>query len=186
MSSQTRSVKLTIEDYLLFPDDGKRHELIDGDHYVTPSPNTRHQRISGKLLISLHTFVTQHRLGEVFAAPLDVILSEFDVVQPDLMFVSAGRAAIITEANIQGAPDLVVGILSERTRKVDERVKRDLYSRYGIAEYWIIDPDLETIKVYRMTDKGYLRAAELAKETKDTLSSPLLPGLSLLLAEIFG
>ena len=186
MSSQTRPVKLTIEDYLLFPDDGKRHELIDGDHYVTPSPNTRHQRISGKLLIHLHTFVTQHRLGEVFAAPLDVILSEFDVVQPDLMFVSTGRAAIITEANIQGAPDLVVEILSERTRKVDERVKRDLYSRYGVPEYWIIDPDLETIKVYRMTDKGYLRAAELAKETKDALSSPLLPGLSLLLAEIFG
>ena len=100
--------------------------------------------------------------------------------------MSTGRAAIITEANIQGAPDLVVEILSERTRKVDERVKRDLYSRYGVAEYWIIDPDLETIKVYRMTDKGYLRAAELAKETKDALSSPLLPGLSLLLAEIFG
>ncbi|MGH7230207.1 MAG: Uma2 family endonuclease, partial [Nitrospiraceae bacterium] len=86
MSSQSHPVKLTFEDYLHFPDDGKRHELIDGDHYVTPSPTTKHQRISRNLLIVLHAFVSQRRLGEVFSAPYDVILSDVDVVEPDLLY----------------------------------------------------------------------------------------------------
>jgi len=186
MANQPRPVKLTIEDYLLFPDDGKRHELIDGEHYVTPSPNTKHQRITRRLLTALDSFVTRRRLGEVFAAPYDVILSDVDVVEPDLVFVSASRSALITEKNIQGVPDLVVEVLSEGTRKTDETVKRKRYEHFGVPEYWIVDPELETVKVYRMTDKGYVRAAELAKEHNDILSSPLLPGLSLLLTEIFG
>lgn len=186
MSPQRHPVKLTYEDFLLFPDDGKRHELIDGDHYVTPSPITRHQRISRNLMIALHSFVTKHRLGEVFAAPYDVILSDVDVVEPDLLFVSAGRATIITEKNIQGAPDIVVEILSESTRKTDEMVKRKRYEQFGIMEYWIVDPELESVKVYRMTDKGYVRAAEWAKETNDTLTTPLLPDLRIPLTDIFG
>ena len=186
MTSQPRPVKYTVEDYFLFPDDGKRHELIDGDHYVAPSPNTKHQRITRNLLLALHSFVTRHRLGEVFAAPYDVILSDIDVVEPDLLFVSTGRAAIITEKNVQGQPDLVVEVLSESTRRTDEVIKRKRYEQFGIKEYWIVDPELETVKIYRMTDKGYVRAAELSKETKDTLTTPLLPNLSLPLAEIFG
>jgi Uma2 family endonuclease len=186
MASQPRPVKYTVEDYFLFPDDGKRHELIDGDHFVTPSPNTKHQRIIRKLLTALDTFVTRHRLGEVFAAPYDVILSEVDVVEPDLLFVAASRSAIITQKNIQGAPDLVVEILSEGTRKTDEIIKRKRYEQFGIKDYWIVDPELETIKVYRMTEKGYVRVAELSKEANDSLTTPLLPNLHLPLAEIFG
>ncbi|MGH7236833.1 MAG: Uma2 family endonuclease [Nitrospiraceae bacterium] len=170
----------------MFPDDGKRHELIDGDHYVTPSPITRHQRISRNLITTLHRFVTQHRLGEVFAAPFDVVLSDVDVVEPDLLFVSASRTAIITEKNIQGAPDFVVEILSESTRKTDEMVKRKRYEHFGIKEYWIVAPELETIKVYRMTDKGYVRTAEWTKEANDTLTTPLLPDLRIPLTDIFG
>ncbi len=184
MPPPTRSVKLTFEDYLLFPDDGKRHELIDGDHFVTPAPITKHQRISRKLTTALDAFVTRHRLGEVFCAPYDVVLSEVDVVEPDVLFVSAARSSIIGEARIEGGPDLVVEILSPGTRKTDEVTKRKRYEHFGIQEYWIVDPELETIKIYRMTDKGYIRAAELSKEANDSLTTPLLPNLTLPLAEI--
>ena len=186
MSLQTHKVKFTYEDYLLFPDNGKRHEIIDGDHYVTPSPSTRHQRISRKLLVAFAKFLELHKIGEVFDAPCDVVLSDLDVVEPDLLFVSSARASIITEKNIQGAPDLVVEILSDGTRKTDEIIKRKLYERHGIPEYWIVDPELETVKVYRLTGQGYTRVAELSREANDTLATPLLPGFQLNLSEVFG
>lgn len=185
MSSRTHRVKFTYEDYLLFPEDGKRHELIDGDHFMTPSPSTRHQRISLKLATAFAVFLKNNRLGEVFDAPMDVVLSETDVVQPDLLFISSGRASIVTDKNIQGAPDLVVEILSDGTRKTDEVIKRKLYERHGISEYWVVDPELETVKVYRTTEKGYTRAAELSRETNDTLNTPLLSGFQIPLSEIF-
>lgn len=185
MSSQTHRVKFTYEDYLLFPEDGKRHELIDGDHFMTPAPSMRHQRISRRLLTSFENFLKRNKLGEAFDVPSDVVLSETDVVQPDLLFVSAKRASLITDKNIQGAPDLVVEILSETTRKTDEVIKRKLYERHGISEYWIVDPELEAVKIYRMTEKGYTRAAELSRETNDSLATPLLPGLQIPLSEIF-
>jgi Uma2 family endonuclease len=185
MSSRSHRVKFTYEDYLLFPEDGKRHELIDGDHFMTPSPSTRHQRISRKLMTALDVFLRINNLGEVFDAPMDVVLSETDVVQPDILFISAGRASIITDKNIQGAPDLVVEILSDGTRKTDEVIKRKLYERHGIAEYWVVDPELETVKIYRTAEKGYTRAAELSRETNDALTTPLLPGFQIPLSEIF-
>ncbi len=185
MSFQSHRVKFTYEDYLLFPEDGKRHELIDGDHFMTPSPSTRHQRVSLKLATAFAIFLKNNRLGEVFDAPMDVVLSETDVVQPDLLFISAARASIIKDKNIQGAPDLVVEILSDATRKTDEVIKRKLYERHGISEYRIVDPELETVKVYRKTDKGYLRAAELSREANDTLTTPLLPAFQISLTEIF-
>lgn len=185
MAHQPHHIKFTYEDFLLFPDDGKRHELIDGDHYRTPSPSTKHQRISRKLLTALEGFLNQHHSGEVFAAPYDVVLSDLDVVEPDLLFVSTARAAIITEKNIQGTPDLVVEILSESTRKADEVIKRKLYQRHGVPEYWVIDPELETVKVYRISDRSYARAAELSLEAGDRLTTPLLPGFQIPLSEIF-
>jgi Uma2 family endonuclease len=121
----------------------------------------------------------------VFAAPCDVILSDEDIVEPDLLFISAARSAIVTEKNIQGPPDLVVEILSDSTRKTDEVVKRKLYERYGVREYWIVDPDLETVKIHRLTDQGFVRAADLTSEANEILSTPLLPGFQAPLAEIF-
>lgn len=185
MSTQPRSTKLTYEDYLLFPDDGKRHELIQGDHYMTPAPSTKHQRVSRNLVTALWTFVHQRRLGEVFDAPCDVVFSDEDVVQPDLLFVSAGRSSIITESNVQGAPDLIVEILSDATRKRDEVTKRKLYERFGVKEYWIVDPELETVKVFRLSDHQYVRTAELSKEAHDTLATPLLSDFRLPLIELF-
>lgn len=185
MSPQPRSVRFTYEDFLLFPEDGKRHEIIDGDHFVTPSPATKHQRVSGKLFLAVAAYLQSRRIGEVFAAPYDVVLSDEDIVEPDLLFVSAARSAIITDKNIQGSPDLVVEILSDGTRKTDEVIKRKLYERHGVAEYWIVDPELETIKVYRVTDHGYVRAAELSREAGDQLATTLLPDFAVSLAELF-
>ncbi len=177
--------KLTYEDFLLFPDDGKRHEIIDGEHFVTPSPVTKHQRISMNLSRILASFLAEHPLGEVFAAPLDVVLSETDIVEPDLLFVSRERSQILTDKHLRGAPDLVIEIGSEGTRRTDEVIKRKLYEKYGVREYWVVVPTLETVKVYRLGAAGFERAAELSLESGDTLTTPLLPGLQLSLRAVF-
>ena len=117
------SVKFTYEDFLNFPADGKRHEIIDGEHYVTPSPITKHQRVSRKLTVALAGYLERHPIGEIFAAPFDVIFSDLDVVEPDLVYISRERRNILTQAHVRGAPDLVVEILSPGTRKVDEITK---------------------------------------------------------------
>ncbi|MEK7871352.1 MAG: Uma2 family endonuclease [Nitrospirota bacterium] len=185
MRPKIRDVKFTYEDYLLLPDDGRRHELIDGEHFMTPAPSTRHQRILENLLVAIKVFLKKNKLGEVYIAPTDVVLSDLDVVQPDLLFISSHRSSNITEKCIQGAPDLVVEIVSETTRKTDEVIKRKLYERYGVEEYWIVDPELETIKVFRMTGQGYVRSSELSNEAKDLLTTPMLPDLQIPVAEIF-
>lgn len=185
MSIQTHRVQFTYEDYLLFPEDGRRHELVDGEHFMTPAPSTRHQKIVGNLVRFLKNHVACTKAGEVFVAPTDVVLSNLDVVQPDLLFVRAARASIITENNIQGPPDLVIEILSPTSRKIDETVKRKLYERHGVGEYWIVDPELETVDIRRMSEQGYVRAAELSLEAGHAVETPLLPGLRLDLSDIF-
>ena len=180
------ATRLTYDDFALFPDDGKRHELIDGEHYVTPAPTTRHQAISQNLAVLLGSFVRSQGVGKIFHAPYDVVLSRHDVVEPDLVFVSAARLSIITEANVQGAPDLAVEILSPSSRRQDEILKRDLYERAEVAEYWIVDPEAETVKVFRRGERGaFERAVLLTLRDSDTLSTPLLPGLEIPLAEVF-
>ncbi|MBI2882731.1 MAG: Uma2 family endonuclease [Candidatus Methylomirabilis oxyfera] len=181
----TVQTKFTYEDYLLFPDDGRRHELIDGDHYMTPAPSTAHQRILLKVAHRIAAHLDRYPLDHLYTAPTDVVLSKTDVIQPDLLFVSSARASLVTSQNIQGAPDLAVEILSEATRRTDEIIKRKLYERFGVQEYWIIDPEIETIKIYRMTAQGYHRVAELSDEADDMLSTPLLPDLSIPLKDIF-
>jgi Uma2 family endonuclease len=129
-------LKLTYDDFVQFPDDGKRHELIDGEHYVTPSPSIAHQRVSGRLYLLIGTWLEEHPVGQLFYGPLDVVFSEFDVVEPDLLYLSNERAAtVLTGQHVQGVPELVVEIASKRTRKRDETVKRRLYERTGVSEY---------------------------------------------------
>jgi Uma2 family endonuclease len=179
------SVKFTYEDFLNFPDDGKRHEIIDGEHYVTPSPNTKHQRISRRLASALDAHLQRNPIGEMFFAPFDVVLSDLDVVEPDLLYISRERAGILTTQHVKGTPDLVVEILSAGTRKVDEVTKRKAYERFGVLEYWVVDPELDTIKIYRRDRDVFARVAELSVEHEDVLTTPLLPQLSIALAEIF-
>ncbi len=183
--AQTPSVKFTYDDFLNFPDDGRRHEIIDGEHFVTPSPNTKHQAVSMNLTGALFLYLEHHRIGRLFAAPFDVVLSDLDVVEPDLLYISREQAGILTDKHVRGAPDLVVEILSPGTRKTDEVTKRKLYERFGVREYWIVDPELDTIKVYRHVEGTFTRAAELSAERGDLLTTPLLPGFSVPLPEIF-
>jgi Uma2 family endonuclease len=180
-----RATRLTYDDFLLFPDDGRRHEIIDGEHFVTPSPNTRHQALVGRLYFEVELFLRQHSgAGRIFMAPLDVVLTRWDVVEPDLIFIAGDQADILTDKNVQGAPALVIEIMSKGTRKTDEQVKRRLFARGGVREYWLIDPELDIVKVFRRhPDGSFPRVAELALE--QTLTTPLLPGLVIQLGDLF-
>ena len=186
MKPANRGVKLTYDDYVQFPDDGKRHELIDGEHFVTLTPNRKHQSVSANVLGLIWSHLQRHPVGRVFAAPFDVILSTFDVVEPDLLYLSQQRLSEIeTSPWVKGAPNLVVEIGSPSTRKRDATLKRDLYERFGVEEYWIVDPEVDTIDVYRRIEGRYERAFHLTLERDDVLTTPLLAGLELPLAKIF-
>lgn len=179
-------VKLTYDDFLLFPEDGKRHELIDGEHYVTPSPSTRHQRLLGNLYYLIRGWLETQPVGTVFFAPYDVVFSEFDVVEPDLLYLSAARAAeVVTPQHVRGVPELVVEIASRGTRRRDETIKRRLYERVGVDEYWVVDPEVDAVRAYRRTGRGFSRPVELSREAGDVLTTPLLPGLELPLSRVF-
>ena len=175
-------VKLTVADYMKTPDD-VRYQLIDGELILAPSPTYRHQAVTFELAVALRQFVRQNSLGIVQMAPLDVILAEHEVFQPDVLFVSNDRREIITQANIQGAPDLVVEILSPSTRRNDRGHKLNVYSRYGVREYWIVDPDAWLVEVLAAGDSGLALAATFSLE--DVLVSPLLPGLAVELEQVF-
>ena len=187
MSSDATSMSalLTYEDYCLIPDDGNRHEIIHGVHYMSPSPRCIHQQILGNLYYTLRHHLEDQHKGHIIMAPLDVILSDHDIVQPDLLFISNKREAILKEKNVQGLPDLAIEILSEGNRRHDEVRKRILYESAGISEYWIVDPEIEVIKIYRLEGGKYLRAAELRLEDGDELSTTLLPGFSCPLEKVF-
>jgi len=185
MGEAAQTIPWTYEDYLAFPEDGKRYEIIEGDYHMSPAPRTKHQEVSGNLLYFLKAYFKRTKGGRVFDAPMDVILSDINVVQPDLLVILAARVSIITDANIQGAPDMVIEILSETTRKMDEVVKKKLYERHGVLEYWIVDPDLALVKIYRLTDGRYAKAEEVAQERGETLTTALLPGLDISLTEVF-
>jgi Uma2 family endonuclease len=113
------------------------------------------------------------------------VISNFDVVEPDLVFLAADQSDILTEQHVRGTPALVIEILSPGTRKTDELTKRRLYDRAGVREYWVVDPELDLVKVFRREAPGLVRVAELSRETSDTLATPLLPGLAILLHELF-
>src|SRR5262245_27484178 len=178
-------VKLTWDDYVLFPEDGMRHELIDGEHYVTPAPFLRHQEIVGRLHLAIGMFLMTNPIGRVFVAPLDVILSNFDVVEPDLLYVSNERAPELLKDWVRGAPDLVIEVGSESTRKRDETIKRALYERAGVVEYWIVDPEIDVVRIYRRVDARFGRPVELSRRADDVLTTDLLSGLEIALGAIF-
>jgi len=179
-------VKLTYDDFLLFPDDGQRHELIDGEHYVTPSPSTKHQQISGNIYWLMRSHLERQPIGKLFYAPFDVLFSRFDVVEPDLLYISNARLAeVLTPKHVEGTPDLVIEIGSPGTRRRDETIKRRLYERSGVREYWIVDPELDIVRVYRPGSSGFDRPVELSLEAGDVLTTALLPGLELALEQVF-
>jgi Uma2 family endonuclease len=137
------------------PDDGRRYEILDGELEVSPAPAPRHQGVLRNLLFILHGDAQQRGLGSVYCAPIDVILAPDSIVQPDLVFVAAGRESIVTERAIEGPPDLAVEILSPWSDRRDRVAKAGLYARYGIAHYWIVDPVARTLEVYEAEGAEY-------------------------------
>jgi Uma2 family endonuclease len=176
------ALRFTYNDYLLLPED-RRYEIIDGDLFMTPAPTPYHQLVSANLHSALRDVVLEHRLGRVLYAPCDVVLSPTDIVQPDILFVAAARLSIIGEKYISAAPDLVVEILSPSTAERDQDLKRKLYARFGVREFWIADPEKKTVEVFVDTAEGFRRESLFG--IGETLRSPLLPGLEIPLAEVF-
>jgi Uma2 family endonuclease len=182
MALHDRPVRLTYDDYLLFPEDGRRHEILDGEHYVTAAPYIRHQIVQQRLNFALSRIVEPAGLGQILSEPVDVLLSRHDIVQPDLLFIARERLGILTRRNVQGAPDLVVEILSSSSQRIDREIKREAYERAGVSEYWLVDPELDTVTVYRAGEAG---ATLLSARAADLLTTPLLPGFEARLADLF-
>lgn len=173
----------TYEDYKLLPED-KRCEIIEGDLLMTPSPTFRNQAVQMRLGARLFSFVDAGGLGQVVAAPIDVVLSPENVVQPDVLFVVAARSGMIDRNGaVYGAPDLAVEILSPSTAPRDQVLKRKLYGRFGVEEYWIVDPEKQTLEVLTAAGSGLETWRRFTVD--ETLVSPLLPGLSIGLGDIF-
>ncbi len=182
MTTQSRT-RLTYWDYMALPESDERYELIDGVLYLTPSPLSEHQLFLMVLIRVLDDFVRSNELGRVLVAPLDVVLSDEDVFQPDLLFISDERLDIITRRNVQGAPDLVVEVLSDATAMRDRTLKRERYAKYGVREYWMADIERRTIEVLALTDGELVLLGEYGEG--DMLSSPLLDGIILDISDAF-
>ena len=187
MSVSRRRIPFTYEDYKSLPESmEKRYELMDGDLFMVPAPTTRHQRVSQNIEYILVGYARRTQRGQVLDSPVDVVLgkgSEREIVQPDILFIAAERAAIITRAEVAGCPDLVIEVLSPGTEERDNNYKKTLYARYGAEEYWIVDPEGNTLQRYVRGADGF--AAPIFITAVETFSSPLLPGLVLECREIF-
>ncbi|MEW6379556.1 MAG: Uma2 family endonuclease [bacterium] len=176
-------LKLSYQDYVSFPSDGKRHEIVDGEHHMAPSPEIRHQDISRNLALIIASYLKENNLGKLLYAPCDVILSNWDIVVPDLIFISRENEKVITRKNIRGVPDLVVEIISPASRKYDLGMKKKLYERFGVKEYWIIDPEKERVEVYTLVNQRFLEPEVYNRD--QVMGSSFFPGLRINLTEIF-
>ena len=174
---------MTYEEYCLVPDEGMQLEVIDGELIRTPSPTPRHQEILGHLATHLFNYVEAKDLGEVYMGPLDTILDQFNVVRPDILFISKERLGAIAKEWIFGAPDMVVEILARTTVDKDRRRKMAVYSQFGVQEYWIVDPEMKTIELYCQRKEGLALARHFSAE--ETFESPLFPGFRIAVSSIF-
>ena len=173
--------KLDYDDYLRLPDDGKRHEILDGELYVTPAPSPLHQRVSKRLRRKLEDYFEARGLGEVFNAPIDMILGRHDVAQPDILVVT--NPGQISGRGIEGAPLLVVEVLAPSTRRHDRGVKRRRYAALAIPHYWIVDPEDKWIACYRLEGDTYRHV--LTGEGDTQLMPTAWPDLIISLADLW-
>ena len=174
--------KFTYEDYYYAPED-KRYELHDGDLVVVPAPKEQHQDMVGTLYYFLRAFVLGRMLGRVYIAPFDIVFTNHDVVQPDVIFVSNEKLNIITPDNIQGAPDLVIEVLSPSTAHRDRTFKRALYARHRVGEFWLVDTNARLIEVLLLGESEYETVGTYG--AGQTLTSPTLTDFSLNIDDIF-
>jgi len=176
--------RYTYEDLLEFPEgDGNRYEIIDGELFVTPAPNLRHQRVLLNLVTTLVAHVRKHALGEVFVAPVDVRFADGYVIEPDVLFVSTAHADRMKEKWVEGAPDLVVEVLSPSTAKTDRTKKRDAFAKHGVPFYWLVDGDERIVEELRLDGSAYVLHARLEKDA--VFYPALFPGLEIPLATLW-
>jgi len=176
-------IVLTYDDYLRIPADGKNWQILEGTAIMTPAPVVYHQRISGNLFFLLSMHIRTKKLGELFDAPTDIVLSRTNIVQPDLVFISTARSHIIQEKAIMGIPDLVVEILSPTTRDIDETVKLQIYARHGVDYCWILDPESTTLKEYEL--QGNIFMLDRTYKKNSSFTPKIFPELAINLEEIF-
>lgn len=184
MAPQT-ATRMSSDEFLALPDDGKHYELIEGELVLNPAPVPRHQWILAKLHFALHGYLETHQSGRAFFSPIDVVLSSENVLEPDIVVLLTDRLSLAGPKNVQGPPNIVIETLSERTRRRDEVTKRRLYEQYGVDEYWIFDPEIDTVKIYRRAGNAFDRAIEINTEAGGTITSPLLPGFALDVRAVF-
>ena len=182
MVTQRSGTLFTYEDYRNTPED-ERYELIDGELIMAAAPSVIHQIVQDNIGLPLNLFIRANNLGRLFYTATDVYLSDTNVVQPDLLFVSRERAHILTYSVVNGAPDLVVEILSPSTARRDAIQKRELYARYRVPEYWQAETDAPRVTVLALAGADYEVAGVYGMG--DTLVSPLLPGFRLDINDIF-
>jgi len=155
--------KLDYSDYAAIPDDGKRHEIVDGEHFVTPSPTPVHQRVSRRLAGQLDDYFHGRSIGELFYAPIDVIFTNHDILVPDLIVVA--DPDLISKRGIEGPPLLVVEILSPSTRRRDEGLKARRYAELGVEHYWIVDPERKRLECHRREGSAFHRVVQAEGDT---------------------
>jgi Uma2 family endonuclease len=170
-------VVLTYRDYEALPADGRRYELHEGELLVTAAPGLQHQRLVGELFVLLRQHVRAHGLGEVFVSPVDCILSETTVVQPDVIYLESARSSLASARGIEGAPTLAVEIVSPSTDRLDRGAKLQLYARHGIPHYWTVDPEARSIEAFVLTADVFRIAARLGGADRGSL--PPFPGLTI-------
>lgn len=172
------------QDYLRLPDDGYHYEVIKGELHMTAAPTLRHQDVVRNLSLALQRFVTERQLGKVYFAPVDVLISDLATpVEPDILFVTSERQSILKENNIEGAPDLIVEVLSPSNWVVDRRDKFVVYEAAGVGEYWIVDPDAQTVEVYSLRQDRYALLERY--EPGQRVQSELLTGFQIPVDAIF-
>jgi Uma2 family endonuclease len=175
---------LTVHDYRQLPESpGRKTELIEGDFFMSPSPNRFHQDIQLRLAATIWAYLQTHPIGRIYAAPFDVTLTDLNVYQPDLCYFSKSRYASLTEQGADGAPELVVEVLSPGSARHDLGVKKEIYTRTGVEEFWVVDPVKRTITIFNLAENSATPRATLVEGK--TLTSPLFPGLKIKVRDVF-
>jgi len=181
--AEQKAKRWTYEEYARL-DDEQRYEIIDGELLMAPAPDTWHQDWSKKLFRKMDRFVVERGLGEVFYAPMDVILDAENVVQPDLLFIAKANLSILKQSGVFGAPDLLVELISPSSVRRDRYVKKGLYARFGVKEYWIVDRANKALEIWKLQNRQF--ELHCMVEEKGKVASLVLPGFEFDLSEIAG
>ncbi len=179
---QTETKKYTYDDYAKLPE-GSAYQLINGELIMSPAPNIYHQKIAANLFIFFNNYIEENKKGTILFSPVDVYFDENETYQPDIVFISKERNGIIKEKRIEGAPDIIIEVLSENNAYYDLKHKKNIYEKYGVKEYWIVDPMDKSIEVYNNEDAKFCLSDK--KERKGEIKSKILSGLKIEALKVF-